>query len=302
MIIEVSEEGRYIHAERGFVVVQEKGTELGRIPIDTITAFIISAQGATLTKSFLSRLGALNIPVIICGEQYAPISIATPITVHYQQQAIAHAQVGASVALKNNLWQTIVQAKLRNQAAVLRQHAPHASKVAERIEVFSQKVKPGDSDNYEANAARLYWPALLGKGFVREASAAGTNAFLNYAYAVVRACMVRALCAAGLLPLFGVHHCNRLNAFCLADDLMEPLRPFADALVAPLVAGIAEPELTPKNKRILCSLTDQKVAMLQRTNYFIPATYLMAQTLAASFTEGAIKLALPAFPAGPKAI
>ena len=293
MIVEIAEEGRYIHAERGFVVIQEKDKELGRIPIDTVTALIISAQGATLSKSLVSRLGGTNIPVVICGANYLPISIAMPVNAHYKQLEVAQAQTAAPALLKKEIWQGIVQAKLRNQATVLSRHSPGALKAGERILLFSRKVRPGDPDNYEANAARLYWPALFGSGFGRDMEQEGVNAMLNYAYAILRACMARAICAAGLLPLFGVHHHNKLNPFCLADDLMEPLRPLGDDIVRSLAAPDASYELTPQNKRTLCSLIECKVFLSGKRTHFIHATYLMAQSLAASFGAGGNQLVLP---------
>jgi len=293
VIVEIAEEGRYIHSEYGFVVIHEKDKEVGRIPIDTLTALMISAQGATLSKSLLARLGGLNIPVIICGANYMPISIATPVSAHYKQLQVAQAQAAAPASLKNEIWQGIVQAKLRNQATVLLRHAPAADKICERILLFSRKILPGDPDNYEANASRLYWPALFGKKFVRNTEQEGVNAMLNFVYAVLRACMARAICAAGLLPLFGVYHHNRLNPFCLADDLMEPLRPLADDTVKTLVIPDASCELTPQNKRILCSLVERRFFLHDKHMHFIPATHMMAQSLAASFGTGRNQLCLP---------
>jgi CRISPR-associated protein Cas1 len=172
--------------------------------------------------------------------------------------------------------------------------SPRAAVTSVRIPLlFSRKVKPGDPDNYEANGARLYWPALFGSGFVRNTEQEGVNAMLNYVYAVLRACLARAVCAAGLLPLFGVHHHNKLNPFCLADDLMEPLRPLGDDIVRSLVSPDVSGELTPQNKRALCSMIECKVFLHGKKTHFIPATYLMAQSLAASFGAGRNQLVLP---------
>ena len=293
MIVEVAEEGRYIHAERGFVVIHEKDQELGRIPLDTLTGLIISAQGATLSKLLLARLGGMNIPVVICGTNYLPISITTPVSAHYKHLEIAQAQVAAPESLKKEIWQGIVQAKLRNQVTILLHHAPAAEKTRERIVTFSRKVLPGDPDNYEANAARLYWPALFGKSFGRHVEQEGINAMLNYVYAVLRACVARAICAAGLLPLFGVHHRNKLNSFCLADDLMEPLRPLGDDIVRSLVVADVSCELTPQKKRTLCAIVERRIFMHGKQTRFIPATHMVAQSLAASFGAGSNQLCLP---------
>ena len=230
-ILEVSDNSRHVRCSRGFVIVCEDAAEIGRIPIDSLVAAIISAEGATLAKSFFVRLGEANIPIIICGKDYMPLSIAAPIAAHHRHTAIAKQQVQCPPVLHKQLWKSIIQAKIHNQIATLAGFRPEQQAVLAKLHLLQRKVKSGDTDNHEAQAARLYWPALMGKGFVRRPDLEGSNSLFNYAYAIVRSYVARAVCAAGLLPMFGVHHRNTLNAFCLVDDLMEPLRPVADAFV-----------------------------------------------------------------------
>ena len=248
-ILELSENSRHVHCSRGFVIVCEGDTEIGRMPIDCLVAAIISAEGATLAKSFFVRLGEANIPIIICGKDYMPLSIAAPIAAHHRHTAIAKQQTQCPPVLHKQLWKCIVQAKIHNQIATLAAYRPEQQAVREKMRLLQRKVKSGDTDNHEAHAARLYWPALMGKGFVRRTDLEGSNSLFNYAYAIVRSCVARAVCAAGLLPMFGVHHRNTLNAFCLVDDLMEPLRPVADAFVVQPLRQLSMPQhWTPRPK------------------------------------------------------
>lgn len=163
-ILEVSENSRHVRCSRGFVIVCEDSAEIGRIPIDSLVAAIISAEGATLAKSFFVRLGEANIPIIICGKDYMPLSIAAPIAAHHRHTAIAKQQVQCPPVLHKQLWKSIIQAKIHNQIATLAGFRPEQQAVLAKLHLLQRKVKSGDTDNHEAQAARLYWPALYGKG------------------------------------------------------------------------------------------------------------------------------------------
>lgn len=293
-VLEIAESPRYINVERGFVIIREHDTILGQVILDELLAVILSADGATITRNALARLAEENIPVIITGKQYLPISIATPVNAHYRQLAVATAQLNLLPVLKKQLWKQIVMVKISNQAAVLRQHKPDNHKIYAKLCLLAGKVRSGDSDNKEGQAARLYWTALFGKGFLRDAEQIGINTFLNYGYAIVRAACARAICAAGLLPLFGIHHKNMYNAFCLVDDLMEPLRPYVDSLVYQMVQKDDIQEgLSPKHKKVLAGILCQSIEMGQDTCILTTVTNLMAQSLVHSYTQKAVDLNLP---------
>ncbi|MDR1776864.1 MAG: type II CRISPR-associated endonuclease Cas1 [Desulfovibrio sp.] len=283
-----------MRCSRGFVLVYEGTTEIGRIPIDNLLAAIISAEGATLAKSFFVRLGEANIPIIICGKDYMPLSIAVPVTSHHRHSAIAEQQVQCPPVLRKQLWKSIIQAKIHNQTAILAQYRPEQKPVLAKLRLLQRKVKSGDTDNHEAQAARLYWPALMGKDFIRRHDLEGSNSLFNYAYAIVRSCVARAVCAAGLLPMFGVHHHNMLNAFCLVDDLMEPLRPVADAFVVQRLAatGYAATLDTPA-KRHLSTILVHKLECKSGAMSFIPATNALAQSFADCMLVKESALSLP---------
>ena len=293
-ILELSENSRHVHCSRGFVIVCEGDTEIGRMPIDCLVAAIISAEGATLAKSFFVRLGEANIPIIICGKDYMPLSIAAPIAAHHRHTAIAKQQTQCPPVLHKQLWKCIVQAKIHNQIATLAAYRPEQQAVREKMRLLQRKVKSGDTDNHEAHAARLYWPALMGKGFVRRADLEGSNSLFNYAYAIVRSCVARAVCGAGLLPMFGVHHRNTLNAFCLVDDLMEPLRPVADAFVVQHLeaSGYSATLDTPAKKHLSTILT-HKLDCKDGFTAFIAATNTVAQSFAGCVLAEESALSLP---------
>ena len=293
-ILELSENSRHVHCSRGFVIVCEGDTEIGRMPIDCLVAAIISAEGATLAKSFFVRLGEANIPITICGKDYMPLSIAAPLAVHHRHTAIAKQQTQCPPVLHKQLWKSIVQAKIHNQIATLAAYRPEQHTVLEKMRLLQRKVKSGDADNNEAHAARLYWPALMGKGFVRRPDLEGSNSLFNYAYAIVRSCVARAVCAAGLLPMFGVHHRNTLNAFCLVDDLMEPLRPVADAFVVQhLEATEHTATLDTPAKKYLSTILAHKLDCKDGLTAFIAATNTVAQSFADCVLARESALSLP---------
>ena len=291
-ILEISENGKYINASRGFVVISENNKELGKVPIDTILAAIISADGAVVCKSFFTRLGEENIPIIICGKNYAPLSIATPVSAHYKSLEVAQTQLACPGTLQKQLWKKIIQAKILNQVEVLKYFCPSSLKVQDKMILLKQKVRAGDTDNNEAHAARLYWPTLFGTNFIRDTDQEGINSFLNYSYAIIRSAVIRALCASGLLPMFGIFHHNKLNAFCLADDLMEPLRPFADAMVFSLIKA-GHTELEPAVKRQLSKILIYGIKNGNKLTTLVPMAFNMAQTLSKSYTLQQDMLHLP---------
>ena len=292
-VLEIAENARHIRASRGFVIIEEKATELGRIPIDSILTVILSADGLTLTKDFLARMAAENIPVIICGKDYMPTSIASPLSAHYRSLGVLRKQIEASSVLYKQLWKAVVESKISNQAQTMLACRPEADETAARLRDKARRVKSGDSENQEGQSARLYWPALFGKDFFRNPDGGGLNTALNYGYAVLRAAVARAVCGAGLLPMLGIHHANSYNAFCLADDLMEPLRPLVDRLIFELSDKRETLELTPENKRIICRLLRRKVFIGGESLALTSTAASIAQSLTRSLNEGRMDLKLP---------
>lgn len=198
------------------------------LPIEDITALILESPQITLSSTLLSACQELGLAVLTCDQTHMPNGTLLPFQPHSRQSRVAHIQSTWSESLKKRLWQRVIQSKITNQAVCLEKTA--GKEMAKRLYNMAGRVKSGDPENIEAQAARYYWPKLMGKDFRRN-SGCIINAALNYAYAVLRAYVARSQVAYGLLPTFGIHHNNQLNAFNLTDDLIEVFRPFADKIV-----------------------------------------------------------------------
>jgi CRISPR-associated protein Cas1 len=193
--------------------------------------------------------------VLFCGENHHPAGMLLPIEGNQLLADRIWLQVESKKPLEKRLWQQIVQAKLRRQAERLpTDHPAHA-----RIMHLSKNVTSDDSTNAEGQAARYYWPAVFGESFRRDRDGAPPNNLLNYGYMVLRAAMARAICGAGLHPAFGLHHHHRNNTFCLADDLLEPYRPFVDARVVELWRGNRDDIGKETKAHLLQVLTDEVI-------------------------------------------
>jgi CRISPR-associated protein Cas1 len=222
-VIEIAEDGRHLAKARGFLTVSADKAEIGRVPIDDIGAVIASAHGITYSNNLLTALAERCIPLVVCGSNHMPAAFLWTADGHHEQAGRMADQAAASKPLRKRLWSQIVRAKILGQGATLEAvGAPHGG-----FYLLSRKVRSGDPDNVEAQAARRYWPLLFGGEFRRDRREPGVNAMLNYAYTVLRAGAARAVMAAGLHPALGLAHRQRGNAFALADDLMEPFRPAA---------------------------------------------------------------------------
>jgi CRISPR-associated protein Cas1 len=200
------------------------------MPLTDIAALIVSHPQATYTHAVLPGLAAAGAIFVACNEKHLPAAMLLPLVSHSTQTERFAKQAALSLPTRKRLWQEIVRAKLLAQGRLLEERTGRDW----GLRLMAGRVRSGDAGNSESRAARVYWQALLSGNFRRDPEGEGLNAPLNYGYAVVRAIVTRALCGAGLHPSFGVHHHNRYDAFCLADDLMEPYRPLVDRVVARL--------------------------------------------------------------------
>ncbi|MCL2042632.1 MAG: type II CRISPR-associated endonuclease Cas1 [Treponema sp.] len=246
-IVDVSENGRFIAKKCGFITIKQGNESLGEVPLDDIGVLMISAFGATCTKDALVSLAERGAVTILCGSKGLPSALVLPVNANYESALRIKLQTQASQPLKKRLWQSIVIAKLKNQCEVLRYF--NKQKKANQIDVYARQVQSGDPQNREASGARIYWKTLFGDEFSRNPDGDWPNSLLNYGYAILRASAARALCAAGLNPIFGIHHENSTNPFPLADDIMEPYRPLVDFYVKQiLTTEINEMNSTAKHK------------------------------------------------------
>jgi CRISPR-associated protein Cas1 len=228
------------------------------IPIEDIGVVVIDNRQITFTSALMEALLENNVSIITCDSRCMPHGLMLPLEHNTTQSERFTAQIEASLPLKKQLWQQTVQAKISNQAAVLQ---TLRNEPAQNMRKWASDVKSGDSDNLEGRAAAFYWKTLFAdiKGFTRGKDDAPPNNLLNYGYAILRAVVARSLVASGLLPTLGIHHHNRYNAYCLADDIMEPYRPFVDKLVVEIVDSkedYQELSRNIKNKLLSIPVTD----------------------------------------------
>lgn len=289
--MDISTDGLHLAVHRGFLTVTKSGEEQGRIALDDIGALIVHAHGTTWSNQVFVKLAERNVPVVLCAANHAPVSVVWPLEGHHAQGARLRAQIDASKPLQKQLWQKIVATKIRMQGQVLSANGREGS----AFEVLARKVRSGDPENVEAQAARRYWKALFGPEFSRDQGADGVNALLNYGYTVLRAIVSRAICASGLHPTAGIFHSNRANAFALADDLMEPFRPLVDQIVFNLVSS-GEAEVSPTAKRTLTSISTFDLESRSGRSPLSVQAGRFVHSIATSFETGEVKLEPPGLP------
>ncbi len=229
------------------LLVRRQDQEDRTVPLEDIGVIVLENQAITLGVALLQRLQALNVAVVVCDEKHMPGSMLLPFSANHVHGEVLRFQIEASLPLTKRLWQQTVQAKIRNQAGLLRLLG---RSTAPKLFEMAKEVRSNDVDNREGVAAKIYWPTLFeDQDFVRDREGSAPNSFLNYAYAILRAATARALVSSGLLCAIGIHHRNRYNPYGLADDIMEPYRPFADHLVLGLPeSNHTETTLTPQTK------------------------------------------------------
>lgn len=249
----------YLKKDQDQLVIQQE-EKTNSVPIEDIGVLLLESYQVTITQPVLSALMANEAVVITCDESHHPNGIMLPVSGNSIHTAILRTQLEASVPFRKQLWQQTVKAKILNQADVLER----IGKETAPMRRWAADVRSGDSSNVEAKAAKYYWEHFLPgeMGFQRDPEGSPPNNLLNYCYAILRAAVARALVSSGLHPAVGIHHRNEYNAFCLADDMMEPYRPFVDWLVRSLVVeGEPIDTLTPALKRKLLSILTVDVSI-----------------------------------------
>lgn len=290
-IVEIAEDGRHLSVQRGFLVVAAQGEELGRVPLDDIAAVVANAHGLTYSTNLALALSERNAPMVFCGPNHRPAALLWPVEGHHLQAARMRAQIEAGRPLCKRLWQLVIKAKIGIQGAVLEQRGQPSG----AFETLARAVRSGDPDNVEAQAARRYWPLLLGEDFKRDPGEPGANALLNYGYAIIRAATARAVMAAGLHPTLGIHHHNRSNAMCLVDDLMEPFRPIVDLCVARLLDEDKR-QVDRETKPRLAGVTLLDMQTSAGVTPLSTCLERLATSLAQSYESGEARLDLPLDP------
>jgi len=276
---------------------REMGGEARTFPIEDLGFVIIENQQMILTAYALDALARNNTAVILCDQTHTPASQLLPFSGHTLTQKHFAAQAAATETLKGRLWKQTVRAKIKNQAACL---ARGGKEGAQRLRLHAEAVKNGDQTNREGVAAKEYWAGHTpnAAAFKRDPDGGGLNGPLNYGYAILRAATARALAGSGLSCLIGLHHHNQYNAFTLADDVMEPYRPFVDDIVmndATLFPGGAN-ELTKDRKAALLGVLTADVIQGELRRPLMNALSVTTASLAHCFLKEETEIACPSFP------
>lgn len=257
-IVEISESGRRLSVRYGQLVVKGDG-EQRSIPCEDIGVLLVDHQAVSYTHSVFTELLRYGAAVVLCAGNHHPAGMLLALEGNTIQTERFRAQIEANGPLKKRLWKQIVRAKIRHQALVLGRGGEGYKGLME----LRRQVRSGDAANIEARASRLYWEYFIsGIRFRRDREGAGPNNLLNYGYMVMRAAVARALVSAGLHPSIGIHHRNRYNAFCLADDIVEPFRGFVDRKVKEIAeGGDFDGELDQRMKARLLEILYEEVSV-----------------------------------------
>ena len=219
------------------------------VPIEDVGVVLLENQQTNITLPLLNALAESEVQVVICNNKGMPSAMIQSMDSNNLQGETLRNQISCGEVLKKQLWKQVIEAKIKNQASLLN----NIGEEGNILKPFYSNVRSGDVDNREGIAARIYFQHLFGDCFVRNRDEMGINALLNYGYSILRAATCRAIVSSGLLPAIGIHHHNRSNAYPLADDLMEPFRPFVDGVVYDLVTR-GQMELTKEVKGELISV------------------------------------------------
>jgi CRISPR-associated protein Cas1 len=259
-------------------------------PVEDLGFVVIENQQITVSMPLLTELTNNNVAVVFCNSAHYPSSMLLNLDGHHIQQELFSHQIAATEPLKKNLWKQTVEAKITNQAGVLQR----LSKDYKKVLNFVDKVKSGDPENAEGSAARMYWPLLFGEKFTREQHGDPPNNLLNYGYAIIRAALARALAGSGLLATLGIHHHNKYNAFCLADDIMEPYRPYVDLLVFEIASSSEDmAELTTDLKLKLLEVLAADAVFGKQTRPLMVGLSSTTASLARCFSQEAKRINYP---------
>lgn len=261
------------------------------VPIEDIGVLVLDNRQISITQALLSELVKQNIAVITCDDKHMPIGLLMPLEGNTLQSERFREQIDASEPLRKQMWQQTVSSKIKGQAAVLKSQ----NVTADNMMVWANSVRSGDADNLEGRAAAYYWKNVFhDPDFIRDPEGLPPNNLLNYGYAVLRALVARSLTAVGLLPTLGIHHHNRYNAYCLADDIMEPYRPIVDQVVLDICSKTADVStLTSQLKVQLYALCTREIMIDGHRSPLMVAVQTTAQSVQKCFSGESRKIIYP---------
>jgi CRISPR-associated protein Cas1 len=263
------------------------------VPVEDIAILVLDNAQITITHQLIQALQDNTVAIISCDKSHLPASIMLPIAGHHIMTERMRKQIDVSITLKRQLWKQTIEAKVRNQAILLEK----LDKDAGRLYYLLDKIEPGDKTNIEGRAAAYYWKELFGVDYLRDRYGEIPNAHLNYAYSIIRAVVARALVSTGLHPSFGLFHSNKYNIYCLADDLMEPYRPFVDELVYNLYINgdITDDFLDTKQKASLLKVAACDVLIDDKRSPLLVAVSRTTNSLFECYDSVKRKILYPSF-------
>ena len=282
----------YLSKRKDQLVVSLENDVEKTVPIEDIGMVILDHYQIKITQPVLQALTVNNAAVLVNDASHLPLGLLLPMASHTTYTQKLQFQINASQPLKKNLWQQTIKQKIRNQAALLRQQDIEAENMA----YWALQVKSGDPDNYEGRAAAYYWQKLFDGTFKRGRYGAPPNNLLNYGYAILRAVVARSLVASGMLPVLGIHHRNKYDAYCLADDIMEPYRPYVDRLVLNITdKETFSGELTTEIKRELLQIPVTDITINGNSGPLMVGMQQTTASLMRCFEGEGRKIAYPEF-------
>jgi len=288
-IIDISEQA-YIHLKNRQIIVERTGKPVDSIAVEDIGVLILQHPAIVITQALIIACQKNNSILIFCDDRHLPYSIILPVSDgNILHNKILKCQIELKTTARKRLWQQIVKHKINQQANTLKL----LGKNAKPIEKLVTKIKTGDQENHEGQAAKKYWNLLMGNSFHRDTNADGVNALLNYGYAIMRAMIARAIVASGLHPAIGLHHHNQYNGLCLADDLMEPFRPWVDHIVYQATENKTEIVLNQELKQSLLNLLSQSVNWEGRAMPLMVACHYLMANLKRAYTDSNVRIDYP---------
>ncbi len=290
-IIEISQRKSYLSISHSQLIIKTDDDKTSSIPCEDIGVLLVDHKATVYSHSVFTELLKNGAAVVLCNDHHHPAGMLLPIESNSLQSERFRQQVEVKEPIKKKLWKQIIQAKIKNQAKI----AGRDSDIYKSLMALRQRVRSGDPDNIEAQASRKFWPLYLQDvTFHRDINGGPPNNMLNYGYTVVRAAVARALCSSGLLPCLGIHHRNRYNAFCLADDLIEPFRGFVELKVRDVYQDKGPSEtLTQNIKALLLEVLYEMVTIAGFTGPLLVGLHRTTASLQRCFAGEQKELDLP---------
>jgi len=285
----------YLSTKNEQIVISypDKEQETKTVAVEDIGMIVLENQQITITNGLLEKLINNNVALINCDQFHLPIGLLMPLNGHTEQSERFKNQINASAPLKKNLWQQTISSKISNQAGLLKEKGIPCRK----MEIWAKEVTSGDALNHESRAAVYYWHNLITiENFTRSQKGIAPNNLLNYGYAILRAITARAIVSSGMHPTLGIFHRNKYNAYCLADDIMEPYRPYVDLIVCHIMeTEDTIEELTIDIKKQLLNIASMDVYIDGKNSPLMVAMSRTTNSLSECFEGKTRKMLYPVY-------